>query len=106
MTASFYDELAVNFSIPTIPNEKYRSIIGSLIFAATRTLPDISLAVGMLSQFVSKPLMFLYRAAMRVLAYLYRTKEYGLVYNNQNKASTILSAATDSDYASDKPYRK
>ena len=106
MTANLFDDLSDNSSMPVIPDGKHSSVIGSLLFAATITRPDIALAVGILSQFVSKPTKFLLKSAMRVLAHLYTTKDYELVYNISETNSALVSAYADSDYATGKSDRK
>ena len=106
MTSNFFDELGANKDMDIIDNTSYRSIIGSLLFAATRTRPDIALAIGILSQYVTKPTDFLLRASKRVLAYLYTTRDYGLVYHREPNPSCNITSAADSDYAGVKTDRK
>lgn len=106
MTANFFDEVDANRLQDTIPNEEYRSIIGGILFAATRTRPEVALPVGILSQFASKPTKFLLRAARRVLAYLYTTRNYGLVYERQTNGAGLLTVYCDADHAGDKSDRK
>lgn len=120
MVSNFHDEAEGNKDLAVIPNGQYRSIIGSLLFASTRTRPDISTAVGILSQFVERPTSFLLKAAKRVLIYLNTTRKYGLVYSreinsnpdknsensNLKSPSTIIVAASDADHAGCKVDRK
>ena len=49
---------------------RYREIIGSLLFIATRTRLDILIAVNYLSKFTSDPLKIHLQAAKRILRYL------------------------------------
>jgi hypothetical protein len=58
----------------------YSQIIGSLMYLASATMPDISYAVSKLSRFVSKPGDDHWRALERVLRYLKGTMTYGINY--------------------------
>jgi len=58
----------------------YRHAIGSLMYAATGTRPDIAFAVQHLSQFSSNPSPAHWTAIKRVLCYLNGTKNLGIIY--------------------------
>ena len=58
----------------------YQSNIGSLMYAATATHPDIAYATHFLGKFSSKPTETHLSAAKRVLCYLKGTITYGLTY--------------------------
>ncbi len=81
----------------------YRSIVGSLMYTATCTRPDISFAVGELGRFTHQPTEAHLSAAKRVLRYLQATKDFRLTYNRVEEGSQpfILVGHTDADYASD-----
>ena len=53
-----------------------QKLIGSLLYVANRTRPDICFAVNWLSRFMSKPTASLFRACKCVLRYLSRTINY------------------------------
>jgi len=106
MAANFYCEAESNKNMDIISQSKYRRIIGSLLFAATRTRPDVSLAVGVLAQYVSRPTKFLLRAAVRVLKYLYSTRTHGIVFKKSANPSALLQASSDADHAGDQSDRK
>jgi hypothetical protein len=57
---------------------RYSQIIGSLMYLASATRPDISFAVSKLSRFVSNPGDDHWRALERVLHYLKGTMSYGI----------------------------
>jgi hypothetical protein len=57
----------------------YRRLIGRLLYL-THTRPDISFSVQHLSQFVSKPLVPHYNAAMGILKYLKSAPANGIFY--------------------------
>lgn len=76
----------------------YRSLVGSLIYA-TITRPDISYAVGLVSQFMQDPRESHWKAAKRILRYLKGTVNYGLKYNSGG--DLVLQGWCDADWASD-----
>ena len=80
----------------------YQSVVGSLMYLATCTRPDIAYAVGMLARFSSKPNRSHWVAAKRVLRYLKGTMNYGLLYSGD---SDVL-AYSDADWAGDVDDRK
>ena len=57
----------------------YRRIVGSLIYM-TITRPDLSYAVGLVSQFMQTPRKPHLDAARRILRYIKSTLDYGLFY--------------------------
>jgi hypothetical protein len=81
---------------------KYRKIVGSLIYAATSTRPDISHAVHMLSRHMKEPKECDLVSAKRVLRYLKGAANMSLVYNNDGGGTTKVEAYTDSDLGGDK----
>ena len=48
----------------------YQSLIGSLLYCAVNTRPDVAFAVGLLCRAMGRPIPELYEAALRVLFYL------------------------------------
>ena len=82
----------------------YLSIVGSLMFAALGTRPDIAFSVMCLSRYNILPLKMHLTAAKRVLRYLGTTKTLKLFY----PASAVgdLHGYTDSDWASRTSTRK
>ena len=62
---------------------QYRSLIGSLMYAANITRPDIAYATTALSRFLSAPTEFHMKLAKRVLRYLAGTKHYSLVFGTR-----------------------
>ena len=76
----------------------YSQIIGSLMYLASATRPDISYAVSKLSRFVSKPGDDHWRALERVLRYLKGTMTYGIHYTGNPK---VLEGYCDANWISD-----
>lgn len=57
---------------------QYQGLIGCLLFLSTRTRPDISASVGILSRFCSDPNICHLTAVKRILRYLKGTADYVL----------------------------
>jgi len=85
---------------------KYRNLIGELLYISAGTRPDISYSVNYLSRFQSCYDRTHYRYAMRVLKYLYKTKNLKLTYSDKNKNNEVLDCMVDSDFAGDNVDRK
>jgi Reverse transcriptase (RNA-dependent DNA polymerase) len=79
----------------------YREAIGSLMYAAVATRPDIAFAVSTLSQFLDNPGELHWDAVKRVLRYLLGTQYLELTYGNEQHD---LIGYTDADGAS-QPHR-
>ena len=56
----------------------YRSIVGSLLYIATHTRPDIAVATSILARYVDSPSKKHQKAATKVVKYLKETPELGL----------------------------
>ena len=74
----------------------YRQLVGSLMYIAIVSRPDIGFAVNILSRFLSKYNHVHWRAAKRVVAYLIGTANLGIGYQC---VSDTLVRYSDSDYA-------
>lgn len=84
----------------------YRECVGSLMFAAIATRPDISYAVGEVSRFLQNPSAEHVEAVKRILRYLKDNPDLGLVYgdvltNNWLTTELNLEGYTDANYARD-----
>lgn len=77
-------------------NLPYQSLIGSLMYLATSTRPDISHAVSALSQFNSQYTQEHWNAAKRLLRYLKGTQNHGLQFSRTGKP---LVGYVDADWA-------
>ena len=75
----------------------YREAIGSLMYVAVATRPDISFAVSCLSQFLENPGEAHWQAVKRVFRYLAGTRDQALTYGIEQHA---LQGYTDADGAS------
>jgi len=92
-----FDSPSVSPTLLT-PAEKttYREMIGSLMYCATMTRPDIAFAVSMLSQFLESPRTTHLKAVKRVFCYLLGTKHLKLVLGG----NTTVVGFSDADWAS------
>ena len=77
---------------------RYSQIIGSLMYLASATRPDISFAVSKLSRFVSNPGDDHWHALERVMRYLKGTASYGIHYTGNPR---VLEGYSDSNWISD-----
>lgn len=77
---------------------KYSQIIGSLMYLASATRPDITFAVRKLSRFVSNPGDEHWRAVERVMRYLKGTVTYVLHYT---RYPSVLEGYSDANWISD-----
>lgn len=87
-------------AINSCENIKYRNLIGELLYISYGTRPDISFSVNYLSRFQSCYDSSHYKYALRILKYLYYTKE--LKFNfDRCFSEDILTCYVDADWAGD-----
>lgn len=79
-------------------------MIGSLLFLSTRTRPDISAAVSILSRYSSKSTKSHVQKLKRVFRYLKGTINYEIRIRKQTPS--ILVGSSDADWADDRTDRK
>ena len=77
----------------------YQSIVGSLVYAAITTRPDIVQAVGVVTKFCANPTQSHLSAAKRILKYLKGTGYLGLSYKKCADGNPI--GYSDADWAGD-----
>ncbi|XP_071051333.1 uncharacterized protein [Onthophagus taurus] len=82
----------------------YREVVGSLMYIATCTRPDIAFATSFLNRNVNTPKKSDWEAAKRVLRYLKETKSYCILYKKES--GDVVDGFSDSDWAGDKSDRK
>ena len=88
-----------------IDQHKYQSAIGSLLYLAVCTRPDISYAVSTLAKFTLKPNNKHWTALKRIFRYLQGTKTLGLKYSRNSEISGIVGYS-DADWAGDVAERR
>lgn len=67
----------------------YRSAIGSLMYAAIATRPDIAFAVNTLAQFNTKPTKVHWDAVAKIFKYLEGSKNLGILYDHGDKYAKL-----------------
>ena len=77
----------------------YRSLVGSLLYIAKQTKPDLIRIVNVLSRFMEQPTNSHWLAGKQVLCYLQATKSLKLIYPHEN--NFILTRESDSDWSGD-----
>ena len=80
----------------TVP---YREAIGSLMYAAVTTRPDIAYAVGRASRNVENPTVADWTAVKRIFRYLKDKEYYGLKYSRGSSKTMVVYC--DADFAGD-----
>ena len=71
-------------------------LVGKLIYL-TITRPDISFAVGIVSQFMQAPHVDHWNVVLRILSYIKKTLGQGMLY--EDKGNTHISGYCDADWA-------
>ncbi len=94
----------------------YSSLVGGLLWLATRSRPEIMHVVSILGRFMAAPGQRHWDAGMTLLRYLRGTSSYGLVFRKASGAKEIWGSATtnaptlhayaDSDFAGCKDSRR
>jgi Reverse transcriptase (RNA-dependent DNA polymerase) len=93
-----YDSPAVSAEILTDSEKsKYREAIGSLMYAAIGSRPDIAYAVSTLSRFMESPRTTHWKAVQRVFKYLKGTRDLRLFLGGRH---STLKGYSDADWAS------
>lgn len=81
----------------------YREAIGTLLFLAMTTRPDISFAVNVLSRFCENPGETHWKGIKRIFRYIKGTKDKQLIFRGTEES---LTGYSDADWASDVDKRR
>ena len=81
----------------------YQELVGALLYA-TKTRPDVAYAVSDVSRFMSRWGMSHYKAALRILRYLYATKDRALIISAD--APMELRVYADANYGDERESEK
>ena len=76
----------------------YSHAVGSLMYLAISTRPDIAYAVGVLSRFSSNPGMAHWTAVKHLFRYLKGTMDYKLTYRPDPSSPSLFSTYSDADH--------
>ncbi|GFS36165.1 retrovirus-related Pol polyprotein from transposon TNT 1-94 [Nephila pilipes] len=91
--------ISTNDSVSLSADIPYREAVGSLMFLAIVTRPDITYAVGVCSEVLDKPQQMHWTMVKRILRYLNGTKKCGIMC--LGVMSATLESYSDWDYAGD-----
>ena len=89
---------------PVVEDVPYAEAVGSLLYCAVATRPDISYALSVLSKYTAQPRQQHWLALKRVVRYLSETATHGLLY--KRVAQPKIVCYTDADYAGDHESRR
>lgn len=82
----------------------YREAVGSLMFLAIGTRPDISYAIGVVSRYLEHPSPAHVNAVKRIFKYIRGTVNMGIFYNSNDVVDFV--GYSDADYAGDNETRR
>jgi len=85
-------------------NIPYREAVGSLMFAACVTRPDIMFVVAVVSRYLEQPATEHWTAVKRIIRYVKETVDYGIVYDGATVE--LLVIYSDLDFAADPDTRR
>ena len=92
---------------PTTPNQvakmkgiHYSEAIGSILWPAVKSRPNIVYTTGILSQFIQNPGYAHWEGVKRIITYLNTTKNHWLTFGGMSK--TLVEGYSDADWASQK----
>jgi Reverse transcriptase (RNA-dependent DNA polymerase)/gag-polypeptide of LTR copia-type/GAG-pre-integrase domain len=88
---------------PLPADNRYRELVGKVLYLANTVRPDLAYIAGVLSRFAAAPTSEHMKAGVRVLKYLAGSKNLGLAWYKRKSA---LHGYVDSDYAGDVDGRK
>jgi hypothetical protein len=92
--------------IREMQNFPYMNAVGSLMYLATTTRPDIAYTVGVLARFNSNPGMTHWKAVKHLFRYLKGTTDLKLVYRPDPTIQDKFVAFSDADHGGNKDSRK
>ena len=91
-------EEVVGSGTPLPPGNRYAELVGSLLYIANTTRPDMAHAVGVLARYRHAATTAHWTEGIRILKYLLDTKDLALTLGG---SSTVLEGHVDSDFAGD-----
>jgi hypothetical protein len=84
---------------------EYQSKVGSILYAAITTRPDVAFAASKLAQFNANPSQQHHDAADRTIEYLYHTRNRAISYRAEGNTPCFI-CASDASFADDSTDRK
>jgi hypothetical protein len=98
MTTPYVNEDRDEDSAPVAADTPYREAVGSLLYLAGCTRPDISFAVSRASRHLADPTEQDWTAVKRILKYVLATYDYGPVYSKSVDSADKLRVYSDADF--------
>ncbi|GMF18891.1 unnamed protein product [Phytophthora fragariaefolia] len=86
---------------PLSSTKPYRKLVASLLYVANCTRPDISVSIGMLSQYLDKAQDLHWHATILVLRYLKCTPKMALVFKLGPSKNVAVAAFGDANWGGD-----
>ena len=88
----------------TVVGVPFREIVGSVLWIANQTRPDIANVVRAIAQFLHDPKPIHYKAAQKILGYTNATSDLGLTFRRDSDLGAVqleldLETYVDADYA-------
>ena len=84
----------------------YAQLVGSLMYLAIATRPDISYAVGLLGRFSANPGLPHWKAAKHLLRYLKGTMDMKLTYAPDPSQTELFTSYCDADHGGDRDNKR
>ena len=88
----------------TVVGVPFREIVGSVLWIANQTRPDIANVVRAIAQFLHDPKPIHYKAAQKILGYTNATSDLGLTFRRDSDSGSVqlefdLETYVDANYA-------
>ena len=80
-------------------SKPYAEAVGTLMYIAIATRPDIAYAVGVLSRFSSNPGVAHWKAVQHLFRYMQATKDLKLTYAPDPSQTDLFTTYCDADFA-------
>ena len=80
-------------------SKPYAEAVGTLMYIAIATRPDIAYAVGVLSRFSSNPGIAHWKAVQHLFRYMQSTKDFKLTYASDPASKSLFTTYCDADHA-------
>jgi hypothetical protein len=80
-----------------VGSKQYMSVMGSILYAACMTRPDIAYHSSYLCQFMQNPSSACYDAALGLISYLYKTRHLKLTYGDVSLTDSQIQMGFDPD---------
>jgi hypothetical protein len=90
----------------TVECKRFRELIGSLLYIASGTRPDICVSICALSHHLENPSQAIMKAAVRVLRYLKSTAKVGICYKRGDPTSFVPTVFVDANWGGDVATRR